>query len=81
MSFNGLIDRKDSRKPSASKKDEAAAIAVSSGGKLGPKHRKISAMNVFAAGFLCACGPDKVFIFMKSEDIHQYYAQVRFIAI
>ena len=58
--------------------DDVTALAASSGAKLGPKHRKVTAIKVFSQGFVCACGPDKVFIFLKSEDIHQYYVQVSF---
>ncbi|XP_050690279.1 cilia- and flagella-associated protein 57-like [Eriocheir sinensis] len=51
-------------------------VAEGSGGRpLGPRHRRVTALAVFSGGFLCACGPDKVFVFQRSEDVNEHYFQ------
>ncbi|KAK7077138.1 hypothetical protein SK128_007453 [Halocaridina rubra] len=41
----------------------------------GPRHRRVTALAVFIGGFLAACGPDKIFVFQKSDDINEHYFQ------
>ena len=41
-----------------------------------PLHLEITAITGFEGGFICACGPDRIFMFQKSENIHEYYTQV-----
>ncbi|XP_045137805.1 cilia- and flagella-associated protein 57-like [Portunus trituberculatus] len=58
------------------KRGPSGGVADGSGGRpLGPRHRRVSALAVFNGGFLCACGPDKVFVFQKSDDINEHFFQ------
>lgn len=58
------------------KKTSGEGVAALGGRGLGPRHRRVTALKVFTGGFLCACGPDKVFVFQKSDDVNEHYFQV-----
>ncbi|KAK4327979.1 hypothetical protein Pmani_001593 [Petrolisthes manimaculis] len=59
--------------PSEKRASSAKGVGVPGGS--GPCHRRVTALVVFSGGFLCACGPDKIFVFQKSEDINEHYFQ------
>ncbi|XP_076036542.1 cilia- and flagella-associated protein 57-like [Oratosquilla oratoria] len=63
---------------SSSDKESGASKAEECGtaAPLGPKHRRITVLSCFSGGFVCACGPDQVFIFQRSDNINDYYVQV-----
>ncbi|XP_037786500.1 cilia- and flagella-associated protein 57-like [Penaeus monodon] len=62
--------------PECDKKTSGEGVAALGGRGLGPRHRRVTALKVFVGGFLCACGPDKVFVFQKSDDVNEHYFQV-----
>ncbi|XP_069990697.1 cilia- and flagella-associated protein 57 [Penaeus vannamei] len=62
--------------PECDKKTSGEGVAALGGRGLGPRHRRVTALKVFTGGFLCACGPDKVFVFQKSDDVNEHYFQV-----
>lgn len=41
-----------------------------------PHHCRVTVIKSCEGGFLCGCGPDKVFVFQRSENIHEYFTQV-----
>ncbi|XP_042865893.1 cilia- and flagella-associated protein 57-like [Penaeus japonicus] len=61
--------------PECDKKTSGEGVAALGGRGLGPRHRRVTALKVFTGGFLCACGPDKVFVFQKSDDVNEHYFQ------
>ncbi|XP_071547435.1 cilia- and flagella-associated protein 57 [Panulirus ornatus] len=61
--------------PECDKLSPTGGVAAMGGRSPGPRHRRVTALAVFTGGFLCACGPDKVFVFQKSDDVHEHHFQ------
>ncbi|XP_068201905.1 cilia- and flagella-associated protein 57 [Palaemon carinicauda] len=61
--------------PECDKRSSGEGLVGLGGRGPGPRHRRVTALAVFHGGFLCACGPDKIFVFQKSEDINEHYIQ------
>ncbi|XP_069954050.1 cilia- and flagella-associated protein 57 isoform X2 [Cherax quadricarinatus] len=61
--------------PECERRSPGEGVVALAGRSPGPKHRRVTALMVFTGGFLCACGPDKVFVFQKSDDLNEHYFQ------
>lgn len=68
--------RKSKNEKSSLDHVEAGTSGDDDDASLGPRHRKVTAIVMLNEGFACACGPDKIFLFKKSENIHEFYIQV-----
>ncbi|XP_069173917.1 cilia- and flagella-associated protein 57-like [Procambarus clarkii] len=62
--------------PESERRSPGEGVAALVGRSPGPRHRRVTALAVFTGGFLCACGPDKIFVFQKSDDINEHHFQV-----
>ena len=64
------------KKKTNSKDKEADSMALEDVDGSGVRHNRVTAIVIINGGFACACGPDKIFLFQKSESIHEFYIQV-----
>ncbi|KAF2363186.1 WD40 repeat, partial [Trinorchestia longiramus] len=69
---SGPATRSPSKSGRGSQEDPSAADEV---GGSAPRHRRVTCFAMFNNSFACACGPDKIFLFQRSDNIHEFYLQ------